>query len=173
MVATATYYAPEEAAGRIIPCVAPLCMDGVGEVRAASLQCLECFVQVLRQHDRKLAEDQAAAAQAAGVAQDSTMGGAAPTMGANSMLSWAYSSLMSSVAAKPAAGPQAGPPPPAAAGPAPAAPAAPAAAAAGPAAPAAAGRPAPQTSTSSKGRALLVLGTLLWSLTHIWAACDM
>ncbi len=50
MMATKQSYAAEEAAGRVIPCVAPLAVDPVPEVRHAALATLEAFVKLLQEH---------------------------------------------------------------------------------------------------------------------------
>ena len=49
-MATKQSYAAEEAAGRVIPCVAPLAVDPAPEVRHAALAALEAFLQLLHQH---------------------------------------------------------------------------------------------------------------------------
>jgi len=50
MMATKQSYAAEEAAGRVLPCVAPLAVDPVPEVRHAALATLEAFVKLLQEH---------------------------------------------------------------------------------------------------------------------------
>ena len=50
MMATKQSYAAEEAAGRVIPCVAPLAVDPVSEVRHAALAALDAFVKLLQEH---------------------------------------------------------------------------------------------------------------------------
>lgn len=54
MMATKQSYAAEEAAGRVIPCVAPLAVDPVSEVRHAALAALGAFVQLLQEHSASL-----------------------------------------------------------------------------------------------------------------------
>lgn len=54
MMATKQSYAAEEAAGRVIPCVAPLAVDPIQEVRQAALATLEAFVSTLREHSASL-----------------------------------------------------------------------------------------------------------------------
>ena len=49
-MATKQSYAAEEAAGRVIPCVAPLAVDPVPEVRHAALAALDAFVKMLQEH---------------------------------------------------------------------------------------------------------------------------
>lgn len=49
-MATKQSYAAEEAAGRVIPCVAPLAVDPVLEVRHAALATLDAFVKLLQEH---------------------------------------------------------------------------------------------------------------------------
>lgn len=49
-MATKQSYAAEEAAGRVIPCVAPLAVDPVSEVRHAALATLDAFVKLLQEH---------------------------------------------------------------------------------------------------------------------------
>ena len=62
-MATKQSYAAEEAAGRVIPCVAPLAVDPVSEVRHAALAALQAFVQLLQEHSTSL--DTAAGAEGA------------------------------------------------------------------------------------------------------------
>lgn len=50
MMATRQSYAAEEAAGRVLPCVAPLAVDPVPEVRHAALATLEAFMKLLQEH---------------------------------------------------------------------------------------------------------------------------
>lgn len=50
MMATKQSYAAEEAAGRVIPCVAPLAVDPVSEVRHAALATLGAFLKLLQEH---------------------------------------------------------------------------------------------------------------------------
>ena len=50
MLATKQSYAAEEAAGRVLPSVAPLAVDPVREVRHAALTTLEAFVKLLQEH---------------------------------------------------------------------------------------------------------------------------
>ena len=50
MMATKQSYATEEAASRVIPCVAPLAVDPVPEVRHSALATLEGFVKLLQEH---------------------------------------------------------------------------------------------------------------------------
>ena len=54
MMATRQSYAAEEAAGRVIPCVAPLAVDAVQEVRQSALATLQAFVTTLQEHSSKL-----------------------------------------------------------------------------------------------------------------------
>ena len=49
-MATKQSYAAEEAAGRVLPCVAPLAVDPVPEVRHAALATMEAFVKLLQEH---------------------------------------------------------------------------------------------------------------------------
>ncbi len=67
MMATKQSYAAEEAAGRVIPCVAPLAVDPVTEVRHAALATLEAFVKLL--HEHSATRDSAAGASADGASQ--------------------------------------------------------------------------------------------------------
>ena len=60
MLATKQSYAAEEAAGRVLPSVAPLAVDPVPEVRHAALTTLEAFVKLLQEHSAT--RDSAAAA---------------------------------------------------------------------------------------------------------------
>lgn len=53
-MATRQSYAAEEAAGRVIPCVAPLAVDAVQEVRQSALSTLLVFVTTLQEHSSKL-----------------------------------------------------------------------------------------------------------------------
>ena len=54
MMATKQSYAAEEAAGRVIPCVAPLAVDPVQEVRQSALATLQAFVSTLQEHSATL-----------------------------------------------------------------------------------------------------------------------
>lgn len=63
MMATKQSYAAEEAASRVIPCVAPLAVDPVSEVRHAALAALGAFVQLLQEHSAS--QDAAAGAEGA------------------------------------------------------------------------------------------------------------
>ena len=49
-MATKQSYAADEAAGRVIPCVAPLAVDPVSEVRHAALATLDAFLKLLKEH---------------------------------------------------------------------------------------------------------------------------
>ena len=49
-MATKQSYAADEAAGRVIPCVGPLAVDPVPEVRHAALATLDAFVKMLQEH---------------------------------------------------------------------------------------------------------------------------
>ncbi|GFH19858.1 protein kinase domain-containing protein, partial [Haematococcus lacustris] len=115
MVATSQYHGPEDAALRILPAVAPLAIEPMAEVRAAALQVLEVFTQVLKEHDAKRAADPVDShIGGMGTAQGAAgAGGGAPALTAGSaMLTWAVSSLMTTtgLAAKPAAASGTGPP---------------------------------------------------------------
>ena len=50
MMATKQSYAADEAASRVIPCVAPLAVDPVPEVRHSALATLDAFVKLLQEH---------------------------------------------------------------------------------------------------------------------------
>ena len=53
MMATSKYYSAEEAAARALPCVTPLAVDPVHEVRAAALTTVDIFLLMLREaHER-------------------------------------------------------------------------------------------------------------------------
>ncbi|GFH06115.1 protein kinase domain-containing protein, partial [Haematococcus lacustris] len=115
MVATSQYHGPEDAALRILPAVAPLAIEPMAEVRAAALQVLEVFTQVLKEHDAKRAADPVDShIGGMGTAQGAAgAGGGAPALTAGSaMLTWAVSSLMTTtgLAAKPAVASGTGPP---------------------------------------------------------------
>ena len=66
MMATKQSYAAEEAAGRVVPAVAPLAVDRVPEVRHAALATLQAFVKLLQDHS---ASRDAAAGAAEGTSQ--------------------------------------------------------------------------------------------------------
>lgn len=68
MMATKQSYAAEEAAGRVLPCVAPLAVDAVPEVRHAALATLEAFVKLLQEHSATR-DSAAGSSDAAGGAQ--------------------------------------------------------------------------------------------------------
>jgi len=68
MMATKQSYAAEEAAGRVLPCVAPLAVDPVPEVRHAALATLEAFVKLLQEHSATR-DSAAGSSDAAGGAQ--------------------------------------------------------------------------------------------------------
>ena len=63
MLATKQSYAAEEAAGRVIPSVAPLAVDPVSEVRHSALATLDAFVKLLQENSA--ARDSAAGTEAA------------------------------------------------------------------------------------------------------------
>ena len=96
IIATAKYHSPEDAATRVLPTVAPLCVDAVHEVRASALACVQHFTKVLVEHNAVL-EKQAAAMQAAGEGAAAGPGAAAPgASGGGSLLNsfgWAVSNL--------------------------------------------------------------------------------
>ncbi|GBF94506.1 hypothetical protein Rsub_07040 [Raphidocelis subcapitata] len=95
LAATQRHYAPEEAACRALPAVAPLTVDAIGEVRSAALACLEAFGKLLRDHDSKLTAAAAAAAAAGGGAgAGAAPQGSALASAAGGMLGWAMSSLV-------------------------------------------------------------------------------
>ena len=142
IVATAQYHTPEDAATRVLPAVAPLCIDAVHEVRASALACVHHFTKVLVEHNAVLDQKAAALQQSeARTGSDgeraAAAGGAAPgSSGGGSLLNsfgWAVSGLGLGRGGAPEAAAATGKPAPAAA----ASSAAPAAAAAAP--PAAAG----------------------------------
>ena len=68
MMATKQSYAAEEAASRVLPCVAPLAVDPVPEVRHAALATLEAFVKLLQDHSASR-DSAAGASDTAGAAQ--------------------------------------------------------------------------------------------------------
>eukprot|EP00798_Chlamydomonas_sp_ICE-L_P002840 gene2840-17741_t len=110
MVATKQYHTAEDAAMRILPGVAPLTIDPVGEVRAAALQCLETFTKTLKEADKLRAAEAVpvAAAPSANVSGELTAAqsvAGAPTV-AGGLMTWAVSNLIgaSSSAATLAAG---------------------------------------------------------------------
>mmetsp|Transcript_8758 Transcript_8758/g.18684 ORF Transcript_8758/g.18684 Transcript_8758/m.18684 type:complete len:802 (-) Transcript_8758:459-2864(-) len=107
MVATATYHNAEDAAMRILPSVAPLTIDPIGEVRQAALQCLDIFTTTLNDDHKRRMNEAAAAGAAAGAGGDGNTAAQSPTIGAGSVLTWAVSSLMSStgLAVKPPSAP--------------------------------------------------------------------
>ncbi|MEW5318095.1 MAG: hypothetical protein WDW38_009346 [Sanguina aurantia] len=94
LIATKQYYSTEDTALRILPAIAPLCIDAVSSVRQASLDCLDTFVTTLR------VADSARAAELESNT-DGAMGsaGSHPVTGASSMLGWAVTGLLSTVAA--------------------------------------------------------------------------
>jgi hypothetical protein len=79
LVATIGYYEPGEAAGRVMPSVAPLTMDPEGDVREQAFKCLETFTAILKKHSKRLEEGPEAAAAAtaaeAAAAPKPTVGG--------------------------------------------------------------------------------------------------
>ena len=54
MMATKQSYAAEEAAGRVLPCVAPLAVDPAQEVRHSALATLQAFLQTLQDHSASM-----------------------------------------------------------------------------------------------------------------------
>ena len=54
---------PEDAAARVLPAVAPLCVDAVHEVRASALACVHHFTKVLVEHNVVLDKKAAALQQ--------------------------------------------------------------------------------------------------------------
>lgn len=97
IVATAKYHSAEDAALRVLPAVAPLCVDAVHEVRASALDCVQHFAAQLAQHhkelERKAAELQEG--QAAGAAHDAAAGAPGSSSGGSLLNSfgWAVSNL--------------------------------------------------------------------------------
>ena len=98
IVATSRYHSADDAATRVLPAVAPLCVDAVHEVRTSALACVEHFSGVLRKHnaelEKKAAEQAAEAAASGGGAAPGTSGGSSllTSLGTSS-LGWAASSL--------------------------------------------------------------------------------
>ncbi|KAL3157198.1 hypothetical protein ABBQ38_001437 [Trebouxia sp. C0009 RCD-2024] len=89
MMATKQSYAAEEAAGRVIPCVAPLAVDPVSEVRHAALATLGAFLKLLQEHSATM---DTAAGAAEGASQQAS-GGGGWSAGLGSNLGWALSSF--------------------------------------------------------------------------------
>ena len=69
-MATKQSYAAEEAAGRVLPCVSPLAVDPVQEVRHCALATLQAFVQTLQEHSASM---DAAAVASGGAAPQVTL----------------------------------------------------------------------------------------------------
>lgn len=100
MLATKKSYMSEEAAGRVLPSVAPLAVDPVPEVRHAALATLEAFVKLLQEHSA-IRDSTAAAADPA---SQQGAGGAGWSAGLGSNLGWALSSFGASKAKEGATG---------------------------------------------------------------------
>jgi SCY1-like protein 1 len=99
IITTAQYYSLEDAALRILPAATPLCIDPVPDVRSSAIQCVECFMRVVKENDVKMCE----AAAAAGPPQDnlnlvpgSGTNASVAAVAAGSVLNWAVSSLITS-----------------------------------------------------------------------------
>eukprot|EP00201_Polytomella_parva_P017722 CAMPEP_0175053094 /NCGR_PEP_ID=MMETSP0052_2-20121109/8727_1 /TAXON_ID=51329 ORGANISM="Polytomella parva, Strain SAG 63-3" /NCGR_SAMPLE_ID=MMETSP0052_2 /ASSEMBLY_ACC=CAM_ASM_000194 /LENGTH=842 /DNA_ID=CAMNT_0016317577 /DNA_START=255 /DNA_END=2783 /DNA_ORIENTATION=- len=61
LLATKTTYSADDVALRMLPTVLPLCVDPVGEVRAAAISCTDSFMEALRkEHDRRTQQEAAA-----------------------------------------------------------------------------------------------------------------
>lgn len=101
MMATKQSYAAEEAAGRVLPCVAPLAVDPVPEVRHAALATLEAFVKMLQEHSATR-DSAASSSDAVGGAQQAGASGWSAGLGSN--LGWALSSFGASKAKETATG---------------------------------------------------------------------
>lgn len=88
LLATSELHSVDDAASRVLPSVAPLAVDPIPDVRAASLSCMDAFMGVLKSHNRAM-EAEAAAAPAASESakQDSGWSGNLSNMG------WALSGL--------------------------------------------------------------------------------
>lgn len=117
LAATKQYYSAEDVAVRLLPAVCPLAMDGVADVRAASLLCMETYLAVLKAEEETRRAREAAAAETAGNilaavgAPGAGAGGGGGSGGAagggstasylggatSSVLTWAVSGLMNTV----------------------------------------------------------------------------
>lgn len=85
-MATSKYYSAEEAAARALPCVTPLAVDPVHEVRAAALTTVDIFLRMLREAHERMGKPEPGAEAPA----PSSSGAAA---GGPGWSSWAMSSL--------------------------------------------------------------------------------
>ena len=65
LTATTSYYDPGEIANRVLPAVAPLCVDQEAEVRDRAFACADVFVGMLKEHGERLKEGGVDAANAA------------------------------------------------------------------------------------------------------------
>ena len=65
LTATTSYYDPGEIANRVLPAVAPLCVDQEAEVRDRAFACADVFVGMLKEHGERLKEGRVDAANAA------------------------------------------------------------------------------------------------------------
>ena len=100
IIATAQYHTVEDAALRILPAATPLCIDPVSDVRSSAIQCVECFMRIVKENDVKMNE----ALAATGPSQDNgmlmmgqgTSNASAAAVAAGSVLNWAVSSLITS-----------------------------------------------------------------------------
>lgn len=101
IIATAQYHSVEDAALRILPAATPLCIDPVSEVRSSAIQCVECFMKMVKENDVRMNEAQAAS----GPPQDpilmsgsggNTNASSSAAVAAGSVLNWAVSSLITS-----------------------------------------------------------------------------
>jgi len=97
ILSTSKFHGPEEAATRVLPMVAPLCIDPVGEVRTSALQCMEYFMGELQRNSKEMTKK----AETGGSVHGDVMavGGAGTnSAGGSSLLTgfgWAVSSLVS------------------------------------------------------------------------------
>ncbi len=118
LTATTSYYDPGEIANRVLPAVAPLCVDQEAEVRDRAFACSDVFVGMLKEHGERLKEGGVDAANAAlAEARERARGAekvkaeaAAKKAGMGGVISWAVNAAGravgggSSAAASPARG---------------------------------------------------------------------
>lgn len=89
LAATVELHGAEDAAQKVVPLVAPLTIDSTEDVRKGALECLDLFIQVLKDNDVKMAR--LAANQGQGASDNKADASGSTATG--SYLSWAVSSL--------------------------------------------------------------------------------
>ena len=117
VMATEKYHAADDVATRILPMIGPLCVDSIGEVRSAALQCISHYLMSLQTNheeiERRIASGGASTASIptattrmttaeAGTTTNGEMEMSEPSNGLLTGLGWAVTSLVSKGGVAPA-----------------------------------------------------------------------